>query len=112
MNEQSNADLVRAMYAAFARGDVQMILDNCAEDIEWVLEGPATIPFAGKKRGRAQVQQFFEALATTQKDQKLTTELMVAQGDHVATLGRYSGSVVATGKAFEGPIGHFFTIRG
>ena len=111
MFERSNTDLIRNMYAAFARGDVQTILDYCTDDVEWILEGPEIIPFAGKRRGHAQVKQFFEALATTQVNQKLTTEIFVAQDDHVATLGRYSGSVRATGKEFDGPVAHFFTIR-
>jgi uncharacterized protein len=112
MNEQQNTELVANLYAAFAKGDVQTILDHCADDVEWTLEGPEVIPFAGERKGRAQVLEFFQALGGTQTNQKLTTETWVAQGDCVATLGRYSGAVKATGKAFDGPIAHFFTIRG
>jgi ketosteroid isomerase-like protein len=50
-------------------------------------------------------------LAGTQSDIKLTTEAFVAQGDTVATLGRYRATVKATGKKFDSPVGHFFTIR-
>jgi ketosteroid isomerase-like protein len=35
----------------------------------------------------------------------------IAQGDGVATLGRFTGDVKATGKSFDSPVGHFFTIR-
>jgi uncharacterized protein len=111
MSEQQNTALIQKLYAAFAKGDVQMILDHCTDDIEWILEGPEIIPFAGKRRGRAQVKDFFVALGTTQKNQKLTIETFVAQGDQVATLGRYAGTVTATSKAFDGPVAHFFTIR-
>ena len=37
-------------------------------------------------------------------------DTFVTQGDVVATVGRYSGIVKATGKKFDVPIGHFFTI--
>jgi ketosteroid isomerase-like protein len=111
MKDQTNTALVQKLYAAFAKGDVQTILDHCTDDIEWNMEGPAIIPYSGKRRGTAQVLQFFHALATTQSNQKLTTEIFVEQGDHVATLGRYTGTVTATGKPFDGPVAHFFTIR-
>jgi ketosteroid isomerase-like protein len=111
MNEQQNVALIQKMYAAFERGDVQTILDNLASDVEWTMEGPAIVPFTGKRTGPAQVLGFFQALATTQSDMKLTTEAIVAQGDIVATLGRYAGTVKATGKKFDTAVGHFFTIR-
>lgn len=78
---------------AFGRGDVQSILDNLADDVQWGMEGPAIIPFTGRRTGRAQVQGFFEALATTQHGTKLTIEHFVAQGNMVATIGRFSGTV-------------------
>jgi ketosteroid isomerase-like protein len=111
MNEQQNEALIRKVYAAFGRGDLQEILASLTDDIEWTLEGPSILPYAGKKKGVAEVTEFFNALSGTQSDMKLTTEDLIAQGDKVATLGRYAGTVKATGKKFDSPIAHFFTIR-
>ena len=111
MNEQQNTALIRKEYDAFGRGDIQTILDNLTEDVEWGLEGPESIPFAGKKKGPAQVRTFFEALGGTLQDMKLSMDTFVAQGDHVATMGRFSATVVATGRSFDAPIAHFFTVR-
>ena len=111
MNEQQNTALIQNVYAAFARGDMQTITDSLAGDVEWVLEGPAIIPFAGRRKGTSEVLAFFQALATTQENMKLTMETFVAQGDVVATVGRYSATVKATGKKMDVAIGHFFTIR-
>jgi ketosteroid isomerase-like protein len=111
MNEQQNTALVQKLYDSFGKGDLQTILNSLAEDVEWTLEGPEIIPFAGKRKGVAEVTKFFEALATTVKESKLTTEQFVAQGDVVATLGRFAGTVKATGKSLEAPVAHFFTIR-
>jgi ketosteroid isomerase-like protein len=36
---------------------------------------------------------------------------LIAQGDEVATLGRYEATVKATGKQFDSRVAHFFTIR-
>jgi uncharacterized protein len=111
MNEQQNTDSIKAMYAAFARGDVQDILDRLTDDVEWTLEGPAILPFAGTKRGPAEVLGFFEALATTQQNQKLTIDTYAAQGDIVATMGRYAATVRATGRSFDSRVAHFLTFR-
>lgn len=111
MNEQQNVALVKEMYAAFGRGDVQAIIKHLTDDIEWTLEAPDTIPFAGKKVGPAAVLGFFQTLGTTQDNPKLTTDEFIAQGDKVATTGRYSATVKATGKRFDCAVAHIFTIR-
>ena len=111
MNEQQNTALIQKLYEAFSRGDIQTILANLTDDVEWGLEGPAIIPFTGQKKGPAQVLSFFEALGGTLQNMKLTTEQFVAQGDQVATLGRFAGTVTATGKSFDTRVAHFFTIR-
>ncbi len=54
MSEQQNAELIKSVYDAFGRGDLAYILDRLAEDVDWTLEGPAIIPYAGKRKGVAQ----------------------------------------------------------
>lgn len=111
MSEQQNTALIQEMYAAFGRGDIAGILSRLTDDVEWTTEGPPVIPYTGKMVGRAQVETFFKALGSTQENMKLTTDGYIAQGDQVATHGRYSGVVKATGKRFDGPMAHIFTFR-
>ena len=110
-SEQQNKGLIQSVYDAFGRGDIQAILSNLTDDVDWTLEGPSIIPFTGKRKGVAQVKLFFDALATTQTNQKLTMEPLIAQGDQVAGVGRYAATVTATGTRFDTPVSHFFTIR-
>jgi len=111
MSEQQNAALIQSLYDAFSRGDLPFILDRLTEDVEWTLEGPSIIPYAGKRKGIAQVKEFFEALVGTQTNMILTMGPLMAQGDQVSGLGRYAATVVATGRSFDTPVGHFFTVR-
>jgi ketosteroid isomerase-like protein len=112
MSEQQNVALVQKMYDAFARGDIQTIVDNLADDVEWTFEGPSIIPYTGTMRGPQEVQsKFFGGLGGTQDDQKLTIEDYIAQDDKVATFGRYGATVKATGKKFDSPVAHLFRIR-
>jgi ketosteroid isomerase-like protein len=57
-------------------------------------------------------RQVFERLVGTQENVNLTIDEIIAQGDSVATLGRYAGNVKATGRPFDSLVGHFFTFRG
>ena len=111
MNEQQNTALIQSLYDAFGRGDIQTILNSLTDDVQWGLEGPAIIPFAGQRKGRAQVQGFFEALAGTQRAMKLTVEQFAAQDNRVMSIGRYAGTVTATGKSFDTAVAHYFEIR-
>jgi len=111
MSEQSNSQLVLSLYEAFRRGDVQYILDQCTDDVEWITEGPSTIPYVGRYVGKSGVAGFFEALGSTQSDQELTTEKVLAQGDLVTTVGRYAATVKDTGKRADSMLAHVFTIR-
>lgn len=111
MNEKDNIALIQDSYAAFGKGDIQTILGHLTPDVEWTFEGPAVIPYSGKKVGPSQVLKFFEALATTQDEPKLTIDEYIAQGDKVVTVGRYSAVVKATGKRIDSPVAHVFTFR-
>lgn len=80
MTEQGNVAAVRSVYAAFTRGDIHAVLEGLTDDVEWILPGPAgTLPFAGVRRGRAQVLQFFAVLAET-----LTFEQFTFGGGKIA----------------------------
>jgi len=112
MAPDQNAALVQALYDAFAKGDVAFILSRLANDVEWTVEGPSAIPYAGKRKGPGEVVKFFEALGTGETGQKLTMMPPVAQGDVVACAGRYRATVKATGKTYEAAVAHFFTVSG
>jgi ketosteroid isomerase-like protein len=111
MNENNPTALIQKVYAAFGRGDVQTILDHLAPDVEWTLDGPAIIPYAGALKGPSEVRGFFESLATTQDNQRLTIDEYITQGDDVVTTGRYAATVKATGKKIDSAIGHVFTVK-
>ncbi|HVW08517.1 MAG TPA: nuclear transport factor 2 family protein [Bryobacteraceae bacterium] len=106
-----NADFIHSLYAAFARGDIATILAALAPDVDWVCEGPASLPFCGTFRGREQVSKFFQALVTTQSDEDLKIDEMYEAGDQVFTISRYTCVVNATGKKIDSRGCHLFTVK-
>jgi ketosteroid isomerase-like protein len=106
-----NADFVHSLYGAFSRGDIATILASLAPDVEWVCEGPASVPFCGTFRGPEQVSKFFAVLATTQSGQKLEIEETCGAGDQVFTINRYSCVVNVSGKKVDARGVHVFTVK-
>lgn len=109
MNE--NIAVIKKVYDAFGRGDVQAILDSLTPDVEWQFDAPAVIPYSGRRRGPADVAGFFVAIAATEENPLLETSEFMASGDEVITLGIYSGTVKASGKSYSVRLAHIFTLR-
>ena len=105
-----NKKLVESLYNAFGRGDIGYILDRVTNDVEWVTEGPQSIPYAGSFKGRAGVQKFFEKLSSVEGGKVIAQELIAAE-DYVVGLGRFAGTVKTTKKKIDSAIAHVFTIR-
>jgi ketosteroid isomerase-like protein len=106
----TNTTLIKDIYAAFRRGDIPTILGALAADVQWTCEGSPVIPYAGSFHGPTQVARFFEGL-THNDNMQLDVEVFAEQGDIVASTGRFKGTVRKTGRSFDVPFGHFFTIR-
>src|SRR5438105_468972 len=77
----TNTQIVKNMYDAFGRGDIATLLNSLADDVEWTVHGPASIPSSGTYRGTAGVSNFFKKLSET-----ITTP-SVETAAHAATLG-------------------------
>ncbi|MEO7653146.1 MAG: nuclear transport factor 2 family protein [Bryobacteraceae bacterium] len=75
-----NIAVIKKIYHAFGRGDVQTILDSLTPDVEWCFDAPAVIPYSGARRGPSEV---------------------IPSGDQVVTVGTYSATVKASGKSLS-----------
>ena len=111
MSEQQNIALIQNALEAFGRGDVETILDYCTSDCEFYCPGPTVIPYAGTKRGRAEILSYFDGLIGTQTDPKLTIEEFVAQADTVVAIGRYRANIKATAKTIDSPVVLTFKVQ-
>src|SRR5262245_4825246 len=113
MAEKENIGVVQQAYAAFRRGDVPALLELVAEDVEWeaVKGAPASVPFSGLRRGRAQVADFFAIVGREEEFSRFEPMEFFAAGDRVVALGRYEARVRRTGRTFGGEWAMAFTVR-
>jgi ketosteroid isomerase-like protein len=108
---RTNADVVRETYEAVGRGDIPALLDLLTDDVEWTFQGPSVIPFAGTRRGREGVAEFFSLVGQTLEFQEFEPRAFVAQGDTVVVLGFERNLIKSTGRTFEQEWAHVYTLR-
>ena len=108
---RQNVDVVQRTYEAVGRGDIPAVLDLLTDDVEWSLQGPSVIPFAGTRRGRQAVAEFFSLVGETLEFQQFEPREFVAQGDTVVVLGYEHNLIKLTGRTCEQEWAHVYTLR-
>ena len=104
-------DLVRAFYAALARGDVPGLVGLLHADLEWT-EAEGFPYFSGTWRSPDDVvQKLLVPIGRDWRDFSAIASDFVAEGDRVVSLGTYSGTSIATGKPMRAPFAHVWRIR-
>jgi ketosteroid isomerase-like protein len=111
MSEQENTQKVMNLYAAFGRGDIPAVIEALADDVEWVLPGPADIPMAGTRRGKQAVQAWFGIAAENLEFQVFEPRAFIAQDDKVVALLYVEAIARRTGRKFTSHDAHVYTLR-
>ena len=110
MSDQ-NVDVVRSVYAAFGRGDIDGLLATLDPAIEWTSPGPDDLPTAGTRRGPDAVREFFRILNEMYEFEQFEPKTFIAQGEHVIVLGDDKVTLKATGKAITEAWAHHMILR-
>jgi uncharacterized protein len=110
---QANVSLVQSLYAAFGRGDIAVIVNACAPDIHWEINGRREdYPLFGARTGPAAVREFFESIPQLQDVIEFSPREFYAAQDKVFALGRYVWKLRKSGRTVDSQWIHVFTIDG
>lgn len=103
MNE--NLDAVRAVYQAFAAGDIPTVLAALSPTVHWTeAEGG---PYGGVSIGpEAVLANVFMKIGSEWDGFAAVPREFVADGATVVALGEYRGTYKATGRSFRAPFAH------
>jgi uncharacterized protein len=106
-----NLELVRRSYEAFARDDLDAVLADMDEQIEW--HQAQGLPHGGFYRGIGEVRRnIFDPLDAEWWDEfTADPDEFLDAGDEVVVLGRYRGVAKETGKTLDVPFVHVWTLR-
>jgi ketosteroid isomerase-like protein len=111
MSDQTNVAVLQQGYEAFGRWDIPAVLELLTDDVEWTMQGPSVIPYAGTFRGREGVAEFFSLLDETIEFEQFEPRKFIGQGDTVVVLGYERDVVKETGRGFEEEWAHVYTLR-
>jgi uncharacterized protein len=109
---QQNLDLIRAIYDAFAAGDIPGVLARMSPDIVW--NEAENFPYADGNpyRGHdAVLNGVFARLGGEWDGFAAVPEEYLDAGDTVIVLGRYRGTWPATGRAMNAQMVHVWRVK-
>ncbi|MGZ3236543.1 MAG: nuclear transport factor 2 family protein [Burkholderiaceae bacterium] len=103
--------VVKQAYEAFGRGDVQAILELVADDVDWECVAPADLSYAGPRRSRKDVADFFAALPLSDDIHTFEPREFIEANENVTVLGWEDSTALDTGKDFKTEWAHVFTVK-
>jgi ketosteroid isomerase-like protein len=108
---QENVELVRRGYEAFARGDIEAVLELLDPDVDWQ---PAIAPILGVEtvRGREAVRRFFTQDLFEGFDEFRADPLSFEDfGDSILVMVRYTGRGERSGIEMDQTFATVYTLR-
>lgn len=101
MSAEQNIKSAQAGYAAFGRGDMEGVLAQLDQNVEWVTPELAGMPGTGTKHGHAGVLGFFQSVKETWEFEAFEPREFIASGDSLAVEGYYRAKSRKTGLVAE-----------
>ena len=108
---RTNVEVIEHAFADFASGNINRILDNCTNDILWILPKNPGVPITGTFEGKEGVLQFFETLSENVDYSKFEAKEFLNDKEVVIALGHQTGKVKKTGKTFDHDMCMVFRLR-
>ena len=103
--------VVQQAYEAFGRRDVPAILSLIADEVDWEFVGSPNLPYAGRRRTKKEVADFFAAIPGTDDIHVFEPREFIEAGEHLTVLGWQRTTALDTGKTFESEWVHVFTVK-
>ena len=106
-------DAVQRVYAAYGRGDVEGVLAELADDVDWAAEAASTsAPWYGKFTGKAEVPRFFKEITSNVDITQFAVESLTSNDTDVVANVLWSDTVPATGRTASMRMQHLWRFAG
>jgi len=103
-------ETIQRVYEAFGRGDVDTILAEVADDVDWAPEAASSsAPWYGHYASKAVVPKFFEAIGTSIDVTEFTPLAFATNDTDVMVTIRFGFTVRTTGRSATMTIHHWWT---
>ena len=84
-----------------------------ADDIDWFVPGPPSLPWTGRRTRREQVPAYFHTLWShfALEHSRAQIDKLLLDGEDAVALGRFSHVARTTGQAFSTPFAMHLTVK-
>jgi len=90
---------IHRLYEAYGRGDVEAVLAEVADDVDWAAEAAGTrVPWYGPHHGKDDVARFFKEIGSNVDVTEFDLRSITANDTDVVVVVHWSYTVNATGK--------------
>ena len=112
MSADVNVKTIQSMYDAFGRGDIESVLADVTDDVDWAAEANGSgAPWYGPHHGPAGVAAFFAAFGSTMEIEEFVPLTFAATDDEVLTVVRCVAHNRDTGTRIAHHLHHYFRFR-
>jgi ketosteroid isomerase-like protein len=112
MSADDNVKTIKAIYEAFGRGDVDFIVENVTDDVDWAADtASTTAPWYGPHHGKAGVAAFFAEFGPEMTVEQFEPVSFTADGDEVSTVVKLQVTRRANGRSAAMNLHHWFVFR-
>jgi uncharacterized protein len=102
-------EAVRRLYGAYGRGDIEAVLAELSDDVDWAAEASGdAVPWWGSHLGKAEVPRFFQEIGSNVDVTKFDVLSYMTAGDDVISTVHWSYTVKATGKTVTMHMQHWW----
>lgn len=107
----TNVNLVMNLYEAFARKDINAILNFIGEDVEWGEPENPYNPAGGTRKGLSGFLEWLNIGKNAEDILMLEPKRFLTDNDSVAVIGYMKCLAKATGKVYESDFVHWAVIK-
>src|SRR5690348_12988196 len=102
-------EAVQRLYVAVGRNDVDAILAELADDVDWAPEAASTsVPWYGSYHGKSEVHRFFKEIGSSIQITEFTPLAFTSNETDVMVPVRWTYTVNATGKSAAMTMQHWW----
>lgn len=102
-------EAVQRIYEAYGRGDVEAVLAEVADDVDWAAEAAsASVPWYGSHRGKGEVPRFFQEIGSNVEVTEFTPLSFTSNETDVTVAVWWAFTVRSTGKTAAMQMQHWW----
>ena len=107
----TNIQSVQRLYEAYGRGDIDGVLAELADDVDWAAEAASrSLPWYGPFRGKDEVPRFFKEIASNIDISEFDLVSFTANDTDVVAIVHWTYTVRTTGKSASMYMQHWWRL--